>query len=135
MEDDRPFDATKSHLCDASEPTMGKWHTTSLVTAVKGILTRQPQFEHGSPSTRIAAFRAATDELTHRGLDSLSLVCYGMWDRLASSVISVLVQSAVVTVKRPGGCRAPTPMRGGQLLLFPRVQVSRTLRHPVSFEA
>ena len=134
MEDDRPFDATKSYRCDASEPTMGNWHTTSLVTAVKGILTRQPQFEHGNPSARIAAFRAATDELTHRGRDELSLGHYEMWDRLASSVISVLVQSAIVTVERPGGCRAPTPMRGGQLLLFPRVPVSRTLPHPVRFE-
>lgn len=104
MPDERPFDATENYLCDASEPAMGKWHTTSLVTALKGILGRKPEFERGGGrGTRLAAFRSAADELTRRGLDASSLVRYGMWDIIASSIWNALVQSATVGIERPGG--------------------------------
>lgn len=103
MEDDRPFDATESYLCDAPETAMGKWRTTSLVTALKGILEKQPQFERSSPRARAEAFRAAADELTLRGLDALSLIRYGMWATVASSIITVLAQSAIVGQDQPGG--------------------------------
>lgn len=82
---------------------MAKWHTASLVTALKGILGKEPQFDQGSQSGRVSAFRAAADELTRRGLDGISLVRYGMWDAVASSVINVLTQSTVGDIERPGG--------------------------------
>src|ERR1039457_4830124 len=63
MEDEKPFDAAESYLCDAPEGAMAKWRTSSLVTAVRGILERKPQFEHHSPSARLQAFHAAADEL------------------------------------------------------------------------
>jgi hypothetical protein len=108
MDDARPFDATESYLCDAPESAMGKWHTTSLVTALKGILNRQPRFVHGSPAGRVSAFRAAADELTRRGLDASSLVRYGMWDVVASSILNALAQSTVAGQTRPGGVSSTT---------------------------
>ena len=47
MDDDKPFDAAESYFCDAPEATMAKWRTSSLVTALKGILERQPQSVSG----------------------------------------------------------------------------------------
>ncbi len=127
MEDDKPFDATESYLCDAPEATMGKWRTTSLVTALKGILERRPQFEQSSPGSRSEAFRATADELTRRGLDALSLVRYGMWDTVASSVVTVLTQSAVVSQDRPGGMsRSDADAWWAALDLAPRPSFSDT---------
>src|SRR6266568_17806 len=103
MDDDRPFDATESYLCDAPEASMGRWHTTSLVTALKGILGKKPGFGRGNPEGTAAAFLAAAGELTRRGLDAVSLVRYGMRDTVASSVINVLAESAIVDENRPGG--------------------------------
>lgn len=103
MDDDRLFDATESYFCDAVEPAMSKWHTTSLVTALKGILERRPQFEQASPTGRVDAFRAAADELTRRGLDGLSLIRYGMFEIVASTIINVLARSTLADQERPGG--------------------------------
>jgi hypothetical protein len=93
MDEDRPFDAGESYLCDASEQSMTKWHSASLVFAVRGIVERSPHFFHETASSRLAAFRAAADELTSRGLDADSLVRHGMWDKIASSLTGILVAS------------------------------------------
>ena len=131
MDDDRPFDATECYLCDASEGSMGKWRTTSLVTALRGILERKPQFEPGNPGGTAAAFRAAADELTHRGLDALALVRYGMWETVASSIVDVLGQSTVVDEERPEACLDPTLTRGGLPWPCPSGQRSETHRRPL----
>lgn len=103
MDDDKPFDAAESYLCDAPEATMAKWRTSSLVTALKGILEGQPQFDRDSPQARREAFRAAADELTRRGLDALALIRYGMLETMAASVMTVLTRSTVQSEERPGG--------------------------------
>lgn len=103
MDDDKPFDAAESYFCDAPEATMAKWRTSSLVTALRGILERQPQFEQGGPQARREAFRATADELTRRGLDALALIRYGMLETITASVITALTQSTVENQERPGG--------------------------------
>ena len=103
MGDERAFDAAEHYLCDRSESSMEKWRTASLVTAVVGILSRQPQFEHDSSHGRAAAFHAAADELTRRGLDAVALVRYGMAMQVTGMILNSLVQSTGANADRPGG--------------------------------
>jgi hypothetical protein len=78
LDDDRPFDAVKSYLCETEREPGAQWRTVSLVTAMLGIITHGPEFEKPTPQARQQAFKAAADELSRRGLDAAALVRYGM---------------------------------------------------------
>lgn len=78
MDDDKAFDAVESYLCETEREPSEQWRTVSLVTAMLGIITHGPEFEQPTPQARQNAFRAASDELSRRGLDAVALVRYGM---------------------------------------------------------
>ncbi len=92
MDDDKAFDAVESYLCETEREPSEQWRTVSLVTAMLGIITHGPEFEKPTPQARQAAFSAAADELSRRGLDAVALVRYGM----AQEVIAPLGAALVV---------------------------------------
>ncbi|MEV5703945.1 hypothetical protein [Actinoallomurus sp. NPDC052274] len=63
----------------------------SLVTALRGILRRAPVFRQSTPQARREAFLGAARELSSRGLDSSSLVRYGMCEEIVGPLIVGLV--------------------------------------------
>jgi hypothetical protein len=63
MREGKAFDAVESYLCDDAGAASSQWRTVSLVTAVRGLLQRGPQFERPSPAARYEAFRAAHESL------------------------------------------------------------------------
>src|SRR6185437_12268340 len=130
MDDVRAFDATESYLCDVSQDAMSKWRTTSLVTALRGILNRQPQFEHDNPDARTIVFRAAADELTRRGLDAMALIryeCGRAWHRPSSTL---LLRAPSSTLNDQAAWLGRTPTLGGRPWAYLNAHHSPTLRHP-----
>ena len=91
MDDNKPFDAVESYLCETEREPCGQWRTVSLVTAMLGILTHGPEFERPTPQARQQAFKAAADELSRRGLDAVALVRYGMAREVLAPLEAALI--------------------------------------------
>jgi hypothetical protein len=109
MHDGRAFDAAESYLCDDAQAVRSAWRTVSLVTAVRGLLQRGPEFERPSPAARHEAFRAAADELTRRGIDCASLVRYGMSREVAGPLLGAIFVSLIPADVLPGPTSARDP--------------------------
>ncbi|MEU9246372.1 hypothetical protein [Streptomyces sp. NPDC048385] len=70
----------------------------SLVTAMRGIVARGPDFSDPDPSARLNAFRGVAGELTRRGLDADSLVRYGMSPEVIAPVVGALALSSLLSL-------------------------------------
>ena len=91
MDDERAFDAVECYLSETDPEPSAKWRTSSLVTAIHGLIRRGPEFAGHTPEARRHIIRRAADELTARGLDALPLIRYGMPREVTAPVTSALL--------------------------------------------
>lgn len=94
MQEGKAFDAGESYISDEAQAVSGR-HTVSLVVALRSILRRGPQFEQQSAEAPLAAFRAAAEELTRRGVDAGSLIRYGMYTDIMAPLLGGLIFSLI----------------------------------------
>jgi hypothetical protein len=64
VDDERAFDAVESYLCEISSEPSSDWRTVSLVTALRGLITRGPEFQRSTLEARREAIKATAAELT-----------------------------------------------------------------------
>jgi tetratricopeptide (TPR) repeat protein len=95
LDDDKPFDAVESYLCETEPEPSTQWTTVSLVTAMLGIISHGPEFEKPTPEARLTAFKAAAEELSRRGLDAVALARYGMSREVATPLLAAILVRAL----------------------------------------
>lgn len=91
----KAFDAVESYLCESERDPSADWRTVSLVTALLGLISRGPEFEKPTPEARLKAFKAAADELSHRGVDATALVRYGMSREVTAPLLAALLVALI----------------------------------------
>lgn len=90
MNDEKPFDAAESYLCEADRQPSAKWRTVSLVTAILRLIDRSQEAQSTAAERRRTTIKAAATELTARGLDATALIRYGMTQEVVAPIVSAL---------------------------------------------
>jgi hypothetical protein len=113
LNDDKPFDAGESYLCECDREPSAKWRTVSLVTAIYRLIERGPEAIRATTEVRSRTITTAAAELTTRGLDALALVRYGMSREVVAPISSALIfklilgeESAIEGVDLQAWCAA-----------------------------
>jgi hypothetical protein len=96
VNDEKPFDAGESYLCEPDREPSAKWRTVSLVTAIFRLIERGPETAQTPTEARSRTITAAATELTARGLDAVALIRYGMSRELTAPVSSALILKLIV---------------------------------------